>query len=41
MGDIGNGDPEISDASDVTTYLSERYPPNGLRARFKRLRVCK
>jgi hypothetical protein len=25
---IGSGDPEISDAKDVVTYLSDKYQPN-------------
>ena len=33
----GSGDPEISDARDVTTYLSEKYTPNELRAMFLQL----
>ena len=36
---IGSGDPEISDAKDVATHLSEKYTPIGLIAMFQRLHV--
>ena len=33
----GSGDPEVSDAKDVTTYLSEKYTPTELKAMFLQL----
>ena len=36
---IGSGDPQISDAKDVATSLSNKYTPSWLRAMLQRLHV--